>query len=150
MNKSVNKVLCLRVLKALIIVMIMIVKWKPKATTVLKRVDVGLSQHNKTTEKCLWEIFFCFFLSLSDKEGRLCRWLWHITCIFWVVHHHPCYCLEFHFHFFNLMHCLDEFPCNTNMKKCSDKSEFTLQTPNLSLISSFYFEEWSFFHNILH
>lgn len=48
------------------------------------------------------------------------------------------------FSFFNLIHCLDEFPCNTNMKKCSDKSEFTLKTPNLSLISSFYFEELSF------
>lgn len=94
-----NKVLCLRVLKALIIVMIMIIKWKPKATTVLKRVDVGLSQHNKTTEKCLWEIFFVFFWACQTKSVVCAAGLWHITCIFWVIHHHPCYCLEFHFHF---------------------------------------------------
>lgn len=91
-NKSVNKVLCLRVLKALIIVMIMIIKWKPKATTVLKRVDVGLSQHNKTTEKCLWEIFsetqYLHLLGNSSSSMLLFR---------------------ISFSFFNFIHCLDEF-----------------------------------------
>lgn len=61
----------------------------------------------KPQKKCLWEIFFFFFLLSSEVRQSglcVCRWFWQVTCLPLLTQLRPSHWLEINFHFWNQIH----------------------------------------------